>query len=251
MRSLHGGRHELGQNFLIHTPTVRLIRDLVDRTEGTILELGAGDGALTAELLTLRRPLTAVEIDEHRARRLHDRFPRARVIHGDALRIRYHHAVVVGNIPFHITTPVLRRLLTSDGWHRAILLTQWEVARKRAGVGGATMMTAQTAPWFAFELHGRVPAHRFRPIPSVDGGILSVTRRGDPLVPVAERAPYERFVREVFTGRGHGIERILRARERASGVRAAVNAASIDPQALPRDLTPRQWAALWTRLRQG
>lgn len=102
MRSLHGGRHELGQSFLVHTPTLRGIRGLVAETHGPILELGPGDGALTAQ--------------------------------------------------------------------------QWEVARKRAGVGGVTMMTAQTAPWYEFTLHGRVPAHRFRPMPSVDGGILSPAR---------------------------------------------------------------------------
>nr|WP_231980838.1 hypothetical protein [Tessaracoccus coleopterorum] len=39
-----------------------------------------------------------------------------------------------------------------------MLLTQWEVARKRCGIGGSTMLTAQTAPWFTFDLHGRVPS---------------------------------------------------------------------------------------------
>ncbi len=45
-RSIHGGRHELGQNFLTHRPTLARITDLVGRTSGSILELGCGDGAL-------------------------------------------------------------------------------------------------------------------------------------------------------------------------------------------------------------
>jgi len=176
MRSLHGGRHELGQSFLVHTPTLRGIRGLVAETHGPILELGPGDGALTAQLVLLGRDLRAIELDEHRARRLRRRHPEVDVRHGDALHARLDRPVVVGNIPFHITTPLLRRLLAEQAWQHAILLTQWEVDRKRAGVGGVTMMTAQTAPWYEFTLHGRVPAHRFRPMPSVDGGILSPAR---------------------------------------------------------------------------
>ena len=181
-RSIHGGRHELGQNFLIHRPTIRRIVDLVAATGGPILEIGAGDGALTAPLAALGRELTAIEIDEHRVRTLRQRLPKVRVEHADALRHPLDHPVLVGNVPYHLTTPILRRLLARSGWRHAILLTQWEVARKRAGVGGATMMTAQSAPWFEFALHGRVPAQHFRPLPSVDGGILSITRRASPLV---------------------------------------------------------------------
>lgn len=242
MRSIHGGRHELGQNFLVHPPTLHRIRELVAGTDGPILELGPGDGALTTELMGLGRELRAIELDEHRVRRLRNRHPGLDVRHGDALRVRYDRPVVVGNIPFHITTPLLRRLLAHGTWRHAILLTQWEVARKRAGVGGATMMTAQSAPWFEFTLHGRVPAHRFRPVPSVDGGILEITRRGSPLLPASERSGYERFVREIFTGRGRGIARILHALGHRS---ADVHRVGIRPDALPRDLGAEQWARLW------
>ncbi|MFE6995828.1 23S ribosomal RNA methyltransferase Erm [Microbacterium sp. NPDC057659] len=245
MRSVHGGRHELGQNFLVHTPTLRSIRDLVAATRGPILELGPGDGALTAELISLGRDLRAIEIDEHRVHRLRRRHPGLDVQHADALRVRFDRPVVVGNIPFHITTPLLRRLLAQRDWQHAVLLTQWEVARKRAGVGGATMMTAQSAPWYSFQLHSRVPAHRFRPVPSVDGGILSITRRGSPLLPASAQRGYERFVRDVFTGRGRGLERIVRA---LGGSAGAVRRAGIAPDALPRDLSPEQWAALWQGL---
>ncbi len=69
-RSSHGGRHELGQNFLHHQPTIDRIAALVHGTSGSILEIGAGDGALTRALAGLGRPLTAIDIDEHRVRRL-------------------------------------------------------------------------------------------------------------------------------------------------------------------------------------
>ncbi|WP_309067527.1 23S ribosomal RNA methyltransferase Erm [Microbacterium sp.] len=250
-RSLHGGRHELGQNFLHHRPTIDRITTLVASTDGAILEIGAGDGALTRSLASLRRPLTAIEIDEHRVQRLRRALPTVRVHHADALRHALDAAVIVGNVPFHLTTPILKRLLASARWRHAVLLTQWEVARKRAGVGGGTMMTAQAAPWFSFELHGRVPASCFTPRPAVDGGVLCIARRGSPLLPVAQRRAYERFVAAVFTGPGGSLGRIVQRARRtdAATVHLALQRAEIGPGALPRDLRPEQWAALWAAVR--
>lgn len=249
-RSRHGGRHELGQNFLTHTPTINRITELAAATSGPILEIGAGDGALTRRLAELNRPLTAIDIDEHRIRRLAGRFPTVRVECADALRFPLTAPVVVGNIPFHLTTPLLRRLLQTGTWQRAVLLTQWEVARKRAGVGGSTMMTAQAAPWFEFTLEGRVPAHAFRPTPSVDGGILSIIRRGPPLVPRDERKAYEQFVRSAFTGRGRNLGQVLRnaTHHPPATVQRALTRAGVAHRSLPRDLTSEQWSALWAEL---
>ena len=244
-----GGRHELGQNFLTHRPTLRRIADLVAETDGPILELGAGDGALTEHLIRLGRDLRAIDIDARRVRRLRARLPAASVHVADALHEPFDRPVVVGNIPFHLTTPILRRMLRHDGWHHAVLLTQWEVARKRVGVGGATMMTAQAAPWFAFALHDRVPATRFRPMPAVDGGILTVSRRGTPLIPTRDRRRYEAFVAAVFRARGNGMLQILRSTGHPpSQALRGLSDAGIARSVLPRDIRPEQWATLWTRL---
>jgi 23S rRNA (adenine-N6)-dimethyltransferase len=252
-RSTHGGRHELGQNFLIHRPTIAGIVDLVAATTGPILEIGAGDGALTAPLATLGRDLTAIDIDEHRVRALRQRLPRVHVEHADALRHPLDRPVLVGNVPYHLTTPILRRLLTGSGWRDAVLLTQWEVARKRAGIGGGTMMTAQSAPWFEFALHGRVPARHFRPMPSVDGGILRVTRRASPLIDPRDRGRYDRFVRDTFTGAGGDLAAILQrsgALTRRSA-RRVLRDLGVADAGLPRDLRPLQWAALWREVSGG
>lgn len=244
-----GGRHELGQNFLIHRPTLARIAELVAETEGPILELGAGDGALTEHLIRLGRDVRAIDIDARRVARLRTRLPAASVHVADALSTPLDRPTIVGNIPFHLTTPILRRMLSHDGWHHSVLLTQWEVARKRAGVGGATMMTAQAAPWFTFRLHDRVPASRFRPMPSVDGGVLTVTRRGRPLIPLRDRRRYDAFVAAVFRARGNGMLQILRSTGHPpSRALTALSDAGIARNALPRAIGPEQWATLWTRL---
>ncbi|WP_214102900.1 23S ribosomal RNA methyltransferase Erm [Acrocarpospora catenulata] len=243
-----GGRHELGQNFLVDRSVIDDINALVARTAGPIVEIGAGDGALTLPLSRQGRELTAIEIDPKRASRLSGRAPgNVTVLRTDILRYRYPRQphVVVGNIPFHLTTSVLRRLLAADHWHTAILLVQWEVARRRAGVGGASMLTASWWPWYEFTLHARVPARSFRPLPSVDGGLLTMSRRTSPLV--EERDRYQHFVRRVFTGRGHGLPEILARTNHIARpeLRRWLRANRITPGTLPKDLTAHQWASLW------
>lgn len=125
------------------------------------------------------------------------------------------------------------------------MLVQWEVARRRAGVGGASMLTASWWPCYEFTLHARVPARSFRPVPSVDGGLLTMTRRTAPLV--EDLAAYQRFVREVFTGRGRGLREILlrTGRVERGALAEWLRASAVPPQKLPKDLTAEQWSSLW------
>jgi 23S rRNA (adenine-N6)-dimethyltransferase len=215
-----GGRHELGQNFLIDRRVVARIAGLVP--PGPVLELGAGDGALTRELAARPGRVTAVELDPERVASLRRAFGRrVRVVHADMLRFRLdgaHH--VVSNVPFGITTPVLRHLLGQRAWTSAVLLLQWEVARKRAAVGGTTLLTASWWPW--------------------DGGILVIRRREEALVAPAERGAYQQLVRQAFSG-----DRLLPALRRSMpGAGRWALAQVLDPAVRPRDLTAEQWAAL-------
>ncbi|OON81500.1 23S ribosomal RNA methyltransferase Erm [Streptomyces tsukubensis] len=250
-----GGSHELGQNFLVDPSVIGAFVQLVAPTEGPIVEIGPGDGALTLPLSRYGRPLTAVEVDPRRAERLSRRTPdNVTVVRSDILRHRLPREphVIVGNVPFHLTTPIVRRLLASDHWHTCVLLVQWEVARRRAGVGGATMLTAHWWPWYEFALHGRVPARAFRPVPSVDGGLLTAYRRERPLVVAAERADYQDFVKRVFTGPGRGLPEILGRAGAFGPARASawLRQEEVPARALPKDLTAHQWAALWELARK-
>lgn len=239
------GRHELGQNFLRDHATIARIVDLARDRPGPLVEWGTGNGAITVELAALGRPVHGIEIDPQRAGALGRRLgSHVHVSTGDILR----HApprgsVVVSNVPFHLTTPILRHLLTSTGWHSAILVTQWEVARKRAGIGGATQLTVQSWPWFDFRLDRRIPATAFRPVPSVDAGLLLVTRRAEPLVPLARQRSYQDWVARVFSSRGRGLADVLR-RNGVPAHTAADLARTVgcNRAPLPRDLRAQDWA---------
>jgi 23S rRNA (adenine-N6)-dimethyltransferase len=234
-----GGRHELGQNFLVDRRVVARIAALVP--PGPVVELGAGDSALTRQRAVRADALTAVELDPGRAAALRRALGRrVRVVRTDMLRFRPDVPNVVSNVPFGITTPVLRHLLGQRAWSTAVLLLQWEVARKRAAVGGTTLLTASWWPWYEFGLAGRVPASAFRPRPSVDGGILVIRRRAVPLVPPAERGAYQRLVREAFRGDRllPAIGRMLPAPQRW------LTAQGLTRWTRPSELTAASWAAL-------
>lgn len=246
-----GGRHELGQNFLVDRAVIERMTSLAAATRGPIVELGAGGGALTRELARLGRPLTAVELDPHRAAALRRELGGAAdVVHADALRwpLPREPHVIVGNVPFHLTTAILRRVLDADWWGSAVLLTQWEVARRRCGVGGASMLTVQSAPWYRFTLDRRVPAGAFRPVPSVDGGVFRIDRRPEPLVPTRERRAYRAWVGDVFQGPGRGLVQVLgrTGRPIAHGhARRMLRERGIDPSTPPNRLTTEDWVELW------
>jgi 23S rRNA (adenine-N6)-dimethyltransferase len=246
-----GGPHELGQNWLVDrrfpAEMAKILRHAPPRE---VLELGAGNGAITRELVAAGFRVTALEIDPRWAGRLRRTFAgQAEIVEADMLGFEFgarpHH--VVANVPFSVTTPLLRRLAGQEHWHTALLVLQWEVARKRAGVGGTTMFTAGWWPWYQFSLCGRVPAAAFAPRPSVDGGILQAQRRTAPLLPASERRPYQDLIRVAFTGSGRGLPAILRSRLPERSVRDWMAAEAIGPRALPRDITAGQWASLHQR----
>jgi 23S rRNA (adenine-N6)-dimethyltransferase len=248
LRSPLPGPHELGQNWLVdHRVAAEIAEILRHAPPHPILELAAGNGAITEALVARRLPVTAIEIDSRCARRLTRRFAgRAEIIEADMLDfdldVAPHH--VVANVPFSLTTPLLRRLVQQTTWDTAVLLLQWEVARKRAGVGGTTMLTASWWPWYEFSLVKRVPATAFAPRPSVDGGILLIRRRQTPLVSTQARKPYQQLVRVAFTGRGRGLPAILRNLLGERAVRDWMVQESLDKTSLPRDLKAEQWASL-------
>lgn len=239
------GRQELGQNFLADRSVLDRIVGLVRDRPGPIVEWGTGSGAITVALSRLGRPVAGIEIDPRRVRELRRRVgPHVCIAEGDILR----HAppagaVVVSNVPFYLTTPVLRHLLRSAHWSNAVLITQWEVARKRAAVGGATQLTAQWWPWYVFSLDRKISSAAFRPRPPVDAALLLISRRGEPLLPRRRQAGYQAWVARVFASRGREIAEIL-AR---NGVPRDIATTLIRrrPASLPRDLRAEDWAAAY------
>lgn len=158
-----------------------------------VVDVGAGGGALTLPLAAAGARVLAVEADPVWVRRLRGRVAqegladRVRVVHVDlrALRPPREPWRVIANPPFALTTTLLRRLLDDParGPHRADLVLQLAVARKRSHQPPSTLHSAAWAPWWTFELGPRIDRSAFRPAPDVDAAVLTVRRRDPELLP--------------------------------------------------------------------
>ena len=193
-------RRRLGQNFLDPAAADHLVDEARFACGELVVEIGAGSGALTLALARRALRVIAIEPDPHWARRLREQTGRHRVqvVGGDVLAVTLPREPfrVMGSLPFGRTTAILRCLLDdpASSLRRADVIVQWEVALKRAATPPSTLLSTNWAPWWEMQLARRIPATTFRPVPRVDAGLLTITRRDPPLLPVAMARSYAAFV---------------------------------------------------------
>lgn len=121
-----------GQNFLRNRGAVeRIVAAIEPEPDELIVEIGPGEGVLTERLIAFPNEITVVEIDPDLAARLRSRFgSRIHVVQGDALEFPLPTRPwrAVGNLPYNVATPILRRVVASEHWRRAVFMLQKEVA---------------------------------------------------------------------------------------------------------------------------
>ncbi len=220
----------LGQVFLKDPNALRKIRQHLPFAPDTwILEIGPGQGDLTRTLLEAGYRVLAVEVDPRLVARLRQTMAgalhqdRLRLESGDFLRIplvpllRRHgleRPPVVSNIPYHITGPLLHKLVMHAEHLGPLYLTvQREVALRltaRPGTPeyGALSVLAQACyePRYLFTLR----AGSFRPVPRVDSAFVQLLPRSRPRVPPEHREAFSRWTRQVFSWRRKTLRRIFR-----------------------------------------
>ena len=169
------GWHQLGKHW-----ATRLVT-LADVGPGDlVLDIGAGSGAITQELLRAGARVVAVELHPERAAFLRARFDGAavKVVRADAadLRLPRRPFKVVANPPFSVTVALLRRLTASSCQlqRASIVLPTWAVAR---WVSGRGVGTASSARAFVYDRGPTIPARAFRPTPPADPAVLLIRSR--------------------------------------------------------------------------
>ena len=239
-----------GQHFL---RSRRLSAELVEQagvgSTDLVFEIGAGAGRLTEALAHSGAHVLAVEFDPDLAQGLRRRFAKqslVRILEADALEVRFPSRAfrAFGNIPFSITTAILRRLLDDAGvaMERADLVVQFELARKRAAPWPSTLLSLSWAPWWTFSLVRRLPRAAFDPRPSVDAAFLSIRRREPPLLDAAERPRYQGALRMAFTHASTPVRRSLALPPLVWKRLARDRGIALD--AGPRDLDAFDWRAV-------
>lgn len=248
-------RRVLSQNFLADPAAVaRMVRAARPGPGDLLLEVGAGRGQLTRPLAARCDRLIAYEVDPAVLAELAEvcaALPGAQVRPADFLAAAPPDEPfsVVGNIPWSLTAGVVRWCLAAPRLRSATLLTQLEYARKRTGDRGRwSRLTVLTWPEHHWRLAGRVPRTAFRPVPAVDGGILRLERRAEPLLDRAALPAYRRMVELGFGGVGGSLAASLRTAYPARRVDGALRAARLAPDTPVGLVWPEQWLVLFRLL---
>ena len=220
-----------------------------------MVEVGAGEGALTRELAAAAASVIAIERDPALARTLRRRFAgisNVEVVHGDGLIVPLPEEPfrVVANIPFGITTGLLRRLLDDPAspLTAADLVVQRAVADKRVRVPPRNLLSLIWGPWWTFGRGQSLPAGLFHPRPSVDAAVLRVRPRTPSMIAGDVRPEYVRVLRHAFERAGEPLPRALRAVVPTGQTLRALQDLGFTRSARPVDLSVEEWVALYLRL---
>ena len=255
-------RHSMSQNFLADVDVLEAILGEAGALPGDrILEIGPGLGFLTAGLLEAGASVTAVELDRGLAAFLRDRFAaeieegRLRLVEGDALDRDLVGLVappyaVIANLPYHITSPILHRLLgETPRPERLVLMVQREVAERIAAPPGRMSYLSVFVQYHArVRIAFNVPAGAFEPEPAVESAVIVVEPfAGDDRLPdAASEDALWRLVQAGFRERRKMLHNVLSRQlpVEPATVAAALETAGIDPDRRPQTLAVGEWLAL-------
>jgi 16S rRNA (adenine1518-N6/adenine1519-N6)-dimethyltransferase len=157
--------------------------------------------------------------------------------------------VVVGNVPYYITTPILFHVLRAPFPRHAVFLVQREVAERiiaRPGSKAFGALSANVQALSNAEILLHVPPAAFRPPPKVDSAVVRISPRPDPLIEPHEVERFRGFVQGMFGMRRKQIGNVLRSITglSAEDAIALLDAQGIDPKSRPEVLSPEQMVAL-------
>jgi len=186
----HRARKRFSQNFLVDQLVIdRIIETIAPKPGEHMVEIGPGLGAITRPLSRIVRPLRAVEVDRDIVRTLRAEFPPSELIvyEGDALQFDFRalgpQLRIVGNLPYHISTPILFHLSESVESLRDIhVMLQAEVVDRMLAEPGSAdygRLSVMLQYRFGMEKLLDVPSTAFRPQPKVESAVVRMLPRTD------------------------------------------------------------------------
>lgn len=252
-------KKSLGQHWLVDRRIVQRIADAAEISpEYTVIEVGPGRGALTGELAKRASKLIAVEVDPALAESLaekHAADANVSVVEGDVLKISVEDIlnrgggglpyVVVGNLPYFIGSPIVRKFLRAPiKPERLIVMLQSEVAERIAAVPGKmSYLSVEMQVMAETKLLFRIPARAFRPPPKVRSAVVRLDVRDSPDVEVDDLAAYLRVVAAGFAAPRKRLRNSLAVglRIEAPEAAAVLADAGVNGDQRPQMLTLENW----------
>lgn len=253
-------RKSLGQNFLADQRALERIVEAAELGPGDIvLEIGPGLGILTRCLAAGAGRVVAIELDQRLVEVLKQTLadlPNVEIIHGDILELNPADLLerqmasfqykVVSNLPYYITSAVLRHLLTAKVRPKLMIVTvQLEVARRITAEPGDMSLLAVSVQFYGRpRIVARIKASAFYPSPQVDSAVIRIDLDARPLVEVDDADSFFKVVRAGFAQRRKQLRNALAAELAlpASEVAQALSRAGVDPKRRAQTLGIEEWA---------
>ncbi len=264
----------LGQSFLVDPVILGRIAAAADlSSQDVVLEIGAGTGALTRHLAEEAGHVVALELDQRLVQVLQDELAEQdniTVVQGDVLALDPVFLIddacskpglltasykVVGNLPYYITSAILRHLLEAAQRPELMVVTvQYEVARRIVAEPGDMSLLAVSVQFYGEpELLFRIKRGSFYPTPTVDSGVVRVNVHDSPPLPPHETALFFDVVRAGFSQRRKQLHNALSlglgeslTKDEAVDL---LDEAGIDHRRRGQTLSVEEWIALARALR--
>ena len=254
----------LGQNFLQDSSILEKIALAAEiQEDDCVLEIGPGLGSLTRYLAVSAKQVTAVELDLDLLAPLKavlKPYQNVRVVHGDILELAISEIIdqpnylVVANIPYNITSAIIRHLLESNPRPRRIVLTiQKEVAERIcAKPGDLSLLALSVQVYGKPSLVEKIPASAFHPAPKVDSAILRIDIYNEPLIPTEMLKTFFKLTKAGFSQKRKTLRNSLSAGLQISpkDAETLLTSAGIDHMRRAETLSIDEWKGLCEKRRE-
>ena len=259
-------KKSLGQNFLVDQRALERIVEAAELgPEDIVLEIGPGLGALTRLLAAEAGRVVAVELDQRLVEVLRQTLtdlPNVEIIHGDILELNLADLLeqqgdnfqykVVANLPYYITSAIIRHLLTAEVRPKLMVVTvQLEVARRITAEPGEMSLLAVSVQFYGRpRIVTRIKAGAFYPSPQVDSAVIRIDLDDCPVVEVDDVDSFFEVVRAGFAQRRKQLRNALAAGLAlpASEVVQVLNRAGVNPRRRAQTLSLDEWAKVWREM---
>jgi 16S rRNA (adenine1518-N6/adenine1519-N6)-dimethyltransferase len=252
-------KKQLGQNFIVQKSALEQVLAAASLGENEqILEIGAGLGALTLELARRNHHIVAVEYDQRLIPILHSvlaGYESVNVVHGDILHLDLKELLfrseyqVVANIPYQITSAVIRKLMETPYPARSVILTiQREVAERIIAKPGNLSLLALSVQLFGQpKIHSHIPARAFYPQPKVESSVLRIDMDLQPKIPAEDLNIFFRIAKAGFSQKRKQLRNALAGGMRISTqkVEEIMVRADLSPTRRAQELDLGEWQRLY------